>query len=129
MTRVTKEFLSNLRVQIQTALDQVAKKEGLASLKIGNIRFSEVGFTSPLECQFKEGESKSLEILRANARMLGFKPEIANAEISYGGKNFRVSGMKRTYIELICLETGKGYKAKADSVLAALVLQKSPLVY
>lgn len=123
---VSKEKLAKIRVDIDKALADVAKSNGIDSIKIGTIRFDENGFRTTIEAKFEGGESIELSTLRINAKLLGFKPEIAGAKINYANKEYTVTGLKRTKMTLE--HAGKTFVAPVDTILNTLKAQKSPLV-
>lgn len=123
---VSKEKLAKIRIEIDKALAEVAKNNGIDSVKIGTIRFDENGFRTTLEAKFEGGESIELRTLRSNASLWGFKPEIAGAKISYGNKEYTVTGIKRTKMTLE--HAGKTFLAPVDTILNSLKSLKSPLL-
>lgn len=122
----SKDKIKIIRADLEDALNAVGKKHGIESIKLGTIRFDEDGFKVPLEANFVGGDSADLKTLKQNARILGFKPEIAGASIKYGGKDYIVTGLRRTKLTLE--KDGKTYTGSVDQILTTLKLQKSPLV-
>ena len=123
---VSKEKLTKIRLEMDQALDQVAKNNNIESIKIGTIRFDENGFKTSIEANFEGGESVELRTLKMSAAIYGFKPEIAGAKINFGNKEYTVTGVKRTKMTLE--NGGKTYLAPIDKIVQTLRNQKSLLV-
>lgn len=124
---ISKSKLQEIRQSLELAISEVAKQHGIESIKLGNIRYDESGFKVPIEAVFEGGETKEMKNLRLNAKLLGFKPEIAGATIIYGQKQYEVIGLGRSAFHLKGVD-GKNYTAKVEIVRHTLEMQNSPLV-
>jgi len=125
-TLISKEQLAILRKEIDFALAEVAKKHGIAEVKIGTIRYDSNGFKSTIEARFEGGESQEMATLHLNAELYGFNKDIVGATIDYANRRCKVVGIKRT--KLVLIVDGKKCTAPIDAVKNVLRLQKSSLV-
>lgn len=123
----SKQKLQEIRQAMEAALEAVAKEHGIESIKFGSMSYDESGFKVGLTAQFQGADSKEVRALRLNAKVLGFKPEIAGAIIDYGNKNYEIVGFGRSAFHLKDAN-GKTYTAKVDLVRNALRMQKSDLL-
>ena len=92
-------------------------------INIGRISCDNDRFSVKLEGIFSGGDTLEMKSLKLNARLLGFKSDIAGATISYGKDNFVVTGMRRTKLTLQQVSSGKTYLAKIKDVQNALTKQ------
>ena len=111
MNEFTKERIQGLRASIDTALDEVAKKHGLISLKAGNASFRPTVVTFKLEGRCGDGKADPAVV--AILEVMGFKPSILEADLSYKGKTYRVIEPRRRKILLSC-DDGKEYTMGID---------------
>lgn len=124
----TKAQLNEYRNDIDKALAEVATKHNFDKISLGKISYSDSGFKAPVEVIFAGGDSKELKYLKHNAMFIGFEPTIANAEITFCKKQFKVIGLARSNLILEDKE-GKTYNAKIEQVLNELTRNNSPHVH
>lgn len=122
----SKAMINNIRKDIEAALLEVSKKNGIESINIGSIGYSADGFKVNIEGVFSGGETADMKKLKAYAPLIGLKVEIAGSEITYAKKKFKVIGMKQT--NLILQDADKSYTAKIEHVVNDLKKQNSPYV-
>jgi hypothetical protein len=128
MTDSSIEKIQQIRKSLEKALADVAKEHNMDKFNIGKISSDSDGFSVKLEGIFSGGDTLEMKSLKVNAGLLGFKPEIAGATISYGKDNFVVTGVRRTKLTLEQVSSGKTYLAKVEDVQSALTKQNSPLI-
>ena len=124
----TKEKIQEIRKDIELALNAIAEKHSISKFNLGTIRYDESCIKVPVEAVFEGGESQEMKDLRFKASYLGFKEDIVNAIINYGGKSYKVVGLKRTNLLIESQENGKVYLTKVTSVFETLNAQKSDLI-
>lgn len=95
---------------------------------IGRISGDNDGFSLKLEGVFSGGDTLEMKSLKLNVKLLGFKPEIAGATISYGKDSFVVTCVRRTKLTMQQVSISKTYLAKIEDVEITLTKQSSPLI-
>ena len=120
----TKQEIQEIRQDIDAALLDIAKKHGVEKFKLGSIRYDADGFRTTIEAQYQGAETSDMKTLKVNAPFMGFKKEIAGANIKYIDKAYKVVGMKRT--NLLLESGGKVYVANIERVKSYLQKHNSP---
>lgn len=116
----TKEELRTYRIEIEQALQEVAKQHNV-NIKAGNISYSANDFKLTLEVSQKEVNGLSYEQaeFNKNCMLYGFKPEDYKKEFSMNGKTFAITGFNHRAHKMPILakgNDGKGYKFACDTV-------------
>ena len=111
-----------LRKEMDAALQTVADKLGLASLKTGRISYTEFACTVKVEAKTVSSE-KSIEaeqkLSQQCSEVLGFNKNIVGEVFSANGKDFTVTRIdlkKRLYPVIASGPDGKSYKFKEDKL-------------
>lgn len=130
MKEFTKRFLSDLDKEIQTALNEVAKRNGV-QIKIGG------GSFTPTQCDTKikiimldesgSTDANSRIKFERSARKFGYDPNDFGKTVEYAGYKIRISGVasrsrKNPIIGVVIggskdgrtVKLGTGYKVIAD---------------
>ena len=112
---LTKQKLQAIRVDLQAALDTVAKKHGLARLVAGNCTFEKTGaFTWKLEGIEEGGLAKEQRRYDEN-KWLGLPAR--GAEFKSGGKVYTCWGLNTTGSKVIAeCNDGKRYNWPVEAV-------------
>lgn len=124
-TTFDRNTVKNLRTEIQTALDTVAKKHGIR-LSMGSIRFSPDKFTTRLTAESDAKPAESPYSEKAFAALAGtfyLKPEDFGRMVTVGGRMYTLAGFRPNslkYPVVARYRTGKMYKLSAVDVLRAL---------
>lgn len=129
--RFTKSNLKEIREKIGSKLKELETETGV-NLTIGNISFSEYGFTTRLTGKIVSDNSKKAESENAKeefeilAEAYGLKPEDYGKEIFSNGKSYKIIGIDtKKPKNAIVLEGPKGKaKASAEMVVAMLKMQE-----
>ena len=126
---LTKENLKAIRADLEVAFAEVAKKNGLAKLHIGNITFDPSGsFAAKLEGTVAGGLSK--DALRYN-EMRSYTnglPELGATLIMGGRGPHKVEGCNTTGSKIILSDAqGKQWLFTADAVKQRALIQKLPV--
>lgn len=99
--KITPELLKTLRVEINAALTEVAKKHGI-SLAVGNSVYDPQGLTATMKLEvgvIDEGGlvvTKEVANLRNMYRQLGLKEEHLSQVFKVGTRNYSLHGYKNT---------------------------------
>lgn len=110
MENFTKENIKQLRIDIDHALQQVAKKYELVSLKAGNASFRPGTAIFKLEARCSDKPDKDAVLIM---QMAGFKPSIFDVDLPFKGKVYRVIEPRRHKVLMSC-DDGKEYTMSID---------------
>lgn len=98
ITKFTKDTLTVMRADIQTALNDIAKKHGLEAIQMKNITYSPDGlsFTTRLEARVKvsaspEAQKAADEKNTRLSHLLGYSDNIVGETFSNLGRKFTVT--------------------------------------
>jgi len=124
---LTKEKLQAIRVDLQAALDAVARKHGLAQFIAGNCTFDRTGsFSWKLEGVADGGLAKEQRTYDEN-RWLGL-PE-RGSEFKQGGKVHKTWGLTRGSKVITECSDGKRYTWKVDAIRSYFPQVTKPLTH
>lgn len=94
-----KDAIAQLRIDINAALAEVAKKHGLSKLQAGNAKYTADSCTFALEAIKEGGHSKEASRYEANAGILGLPP--LGTEVNTGKDTFIPTGLNSTGSKVI----------------------------
>lgn len=122
-----KNNLQALRLEMNAALASLEAKHGV-KFRVGNCTYTAQQVTYKLEVGLvnENGavETKDRESFRINAPLYGFEKDDLDKQIVYGGKLYRIDGLRTTSwknpITIKEIKTGKSYQAPANAVLRAM---------
>ena len=97
-----KDAIAQLRIDINAALADVAKKHGLSKLQATNAKYTADSCTFTLEAIKEGGKSKEAARYEANAAMLGLPP--LGTEVFTGADTFIPTGLNTTGSKVIVIK-------------------------
>ena len=94
MAEVSKDLLRALRIDIENALLDVAKRHGLKSLKPGNCTYTSGTFTMKLEGVVEGGMDKAASAYESQRMWDKTLPPLG-AAFEYGDRTYKVAGANK----------------------------------
>lgn len=120
---ITKDFLRQVRADIDAALVSVAKKNGLASLKAANCTYGPGNFKFNVEGVVEGGLDKDAERYQQCVKLLNLPP--LGADLTIAGKRYKTSGLNNPCSKVIVTrDDGKRFLYPVEVVTAMAAAQK-----
>jgi hypothetical protein len=127
MNEFNKATVRQISNEIETAIQEVAKKHGII-LKRGNCRFSSSTFSLKIEAAVvaQDGtvQSKERKDFEFFAKFIGLDPSILDKTFTLSGKRYKVTGYlprsKRYPILCQDLQTGRGIKFPIETIQSVI---------
>lgn len=115
---MNREQIAAIRAKLQLVLDEFASDNDLDTLKLGNITFSDDGFSTKLTAVKAGGDNKDMTTLKANLMALGLKKSILDECIIYENKSYKLVGLKQ--VKVVLESNGVNYGMHKESFLVHL---------
>lgn len=112
------QLLKDIRPQIDAALKEVAKKNGLERLTAGNVSYSNGGsFTFKLEGVVSGGLTKDQDAYVMSHNLLNLPPR--ETELTINRQPYKTDGLNHTgsKVIMLCVADGKRYLFKIDDIV------------
>jgi hypothetical protein len=131
VTSIGRHNITDIRTQVQAALDNVGRELGL-NIKLGGIRFEQYGFTFKGESRVVDpavaGNPEAVARLDWNRRcaVYGLRPEhFGHGVRLYDGRDYQLVGFKagKTKYPIIANRAGKRFKLSVSAVRESLLKQ------
>jgi hypothetical protein len=123
MTKMTKDMLKDVRVDVDAALEQIAKTYGIAKLRLGNCTYDPTAgsFTFKLEGVMEGGIGKEGARLQMEQSFDADLPKVGES-FFFGTSNYTATGMNTTGSKVVVRreKDGKTFLIKRDAAKVAV---------